>query len=100
MEIKYQSYWASVKKLQTEAQLIGRLDLSNKTKYKNKYETGTMTAEDIARANHINGLHYELTLLKENQLLLPGLKRRTHKGKFHRQVTAGYSPRYIVPHHL
>lgn len=68
MEIKYQNYWASVKKLQTEAQLIGRLDLSNKTKYKKKYETGAMTAEDIARANHINGLHYELTLLKEDQL--------------------------------
>lgn len=68
MEIKYQNYWASVKKLQTEAQLIGRLDLSNKTKYKKKYETGEMTAEDIARVNHRNGLHYELTIFKENRL--------------------------------
>ncbi|SHG09624.1 hypothetical protein [Pedobacter caeni] len=68
MEIKYQNYWASVKKLQTEVQLIGRLDLSNKTKYKKKYETGLMSAEDIARINHKNGLHYELSILKENQL--------------------------------
>jgi len=66
MEIKYQSYWASVKKLQTEVQLIGRLDISNKTKYKKKYESGELTATEIARSNHEKGLQYELSIFKDN----------------------------------
>lgn len=68
MEIKYQNYWASVKKLQSEIQLIGRLDISNKTKYKKKYESGAMTAKDIARINHEQGLHYELTIFNAEEL--------------------------------
>ena len=68
MEIKYQSYWASVKKLQTEVQLIGRLDILNKTKYKKKYESGELTAKEIARSNHVKGLQYELCIFKDDEL--------------------------------
>jgi hypothetical protein len=68
MEIKYQNYWASVKKLQSEIQLIGRLDISNKTKYKKKYESGAMSAKDIAKVNHEQGAHYELTIFNGEEL--------------------------------
>ena len=68
MEIKYRSYWASVKKLQTEVQLIGRLDLLNKTRYKKKYEAGNITAREIAELNHGRGLQYELSVFKDDEL--------------------------------
>jgi len=68
MDIMYQNFWAAVKKLQTEVQLIGRLDTSNKTKYKKKYEAGEITAREIAGLNHEKGLHYELTIIDEDEL--------------------------------
>jgi len=68
MEIKYQNFWSAPKKLQTEVQLIGRLDTSNKTKYKKKYVAGEITAREIAGLNHQGGLHYELTIINEDEL--------------------------------
>lgn len=62
MIVKYQSYWTSARKLQSEAALIGRLDTSNKTKDKKKYEGGGITAEEIARKNHEDKLHYEFSV--------------------------------------
>jgi len=67
-KIKYQSYWASAKKLQTEVQLIGRLDLLNKTKFKKKYEAGDITGKEIAQFYHEKGCQYELSIFEDHEI--------------------------------
>ncbi len=69
MEIKYRSYWATEKLLQTEEVTIEYLDTINSTKYIRLFNKGEITGEEVARKNHEEGLVYVVTILKDEKPL-------------------------------
>lgn len=64
MKIEYKTWLVSYKELNTEKGSVGRWDLWNKTKYKQKVEAGKLTSEDVAKENHANGLGYEFCVFE------------------------------------
>ncbi|MDR2917737.1 MAG: hypothetical protein LBV72_00015 [Tannerella sp.] len=67
MKQLYQSYWAARKRLQTEEATVSYLDTTNDTKYLKLFQKGKITAEEVAKKNHEEGLHYEVTILAEEK---------------------------------
>jgi hypothetical protein len=64
-KVIYQRYSTLGRVLKDESITIDCLDTSNDTKYFKKFQKGQITAEEVAKKNHEDGLHYEVTILEE-----------------------------------
>ncbi|SFB98899.1 hypothetical protein SAMN04489722_101408 [Algibacter lectus] len=73
MIIKYQSYWASAKRLQPERATLTRLDIVNKTKFKQDFLDKKINCQDVARHNYEKGLLYEFSIFETESDSFPSV---------------------------
>lgn len=71
MIIKYQSWLQNYNELNTEEGTQTRLDVSNKTRYRDKVEKGILTAKQVAEMNHNAKLHYEFCAFEQQDDVTP-----------------------------
>ena len=71
MEVIFKTWLYGYKELNTEKGAVGRWDLWNKTKYKQKVEKGELTSQDVAQLNHKEKLGYEFCIFNEDNQEFP-----------------------------